>query len=458
MFSSRLISLLLTAILSFSLIGCSVTPSEQQSYSQNANNTLAAENQQLFNRGLSTQQTTTLLDLIPDPILLNLIEQALRGNPSLQRTALSLEANRLSVNVSHANRLPQANVSVSANEVENSDTRYSSSVNISWQLDVWSKLADAENAAQKNLASAHELFRASQATLVSSVMKNWLQLVANQHAITIEKKRLALLETNERLIVQRFRNGLGTLENLDEAKTATSQSRASLAQYQEEFASSKRALRLLMGSNQTEPFTVPKKYPSVWLDLNQLPIQDLSQRPDLRAAYLSIEAADLEASVAYKDMLPSLSLSAVLSDSGSSLRDALFVSPIWSLLGQLSAPLFQGGRLKANYKIAQLETAQAYQDYRETLLTAVNEVENTLGQEQVLTQRRQYLQAALNSAESNRQQYEQKYRSGIVALNDLISAQQAVFNLQAQLDTLLFQQLSNRVDLGLALGLGITQP
>ena len=242
---------------------------------------------------------------------------------------------------------------------------------------------------------------------------------------------------------------------MDESRTATSQSKADLIEYQEDLAIEKRNLQLYLGENRLPSFIANPQYPQVILSLNELPQQSLQRRPDLKAAYLAIEAADLSTSVAYKDMLPSISLSATLSDTASSPSAALFGSPIWSLLAQITQPIYQGGQRKAAVEIAKLETAQAYQNYRETLLTAVNDIENTLGQERVLSQQVLHIKDALNSARKNLTQYEQKYRSGLVELSDLINAQTTAFNLEAQLDNLIYQQLSNRVDLGLALGLGV---
>ena len=447
---------LLTLSISF-LIGCSATP-ERDNYSETAHDSLTHENTLLFGEPEVRADLLLLEDTISDPFLDELIKQALEGNPNLQRTALSLEASAWNIKSLRGESLPGANANLSAQENSDNGTSYSAGVTVSWQLDLWSKLNDARSAAEKTLASDAETFRASQATLVANVMKNWLLLIANQRAIDIEQQRLILLETNEKLIIQRFRNGLGTLEGLDEAKTSTSQSRADLAEYQETLASNQRAMKLLLGDNKDFPMPASKEYPDVATSIDDLPAQDLSARPDIRAAYLAIEAADLEANVAFKDMLPSLSLSASLSDSGPTLRDALFVSPVWSLLGQLTAPLFQGGQLKAANEIAKLNVAQAYQDYRTTLLTAVNEVENALGQERVTNTQRMHINDALTSAQNNLALYEQKYRGGLVELSDLISVQQAVYDLQAQLDNLQYQQLTNRVDLGLALGLGVKNP
>ncbi|RBP85590.1 TolC family protein [Marinomonas rhizomae] len=396
-----------------------------------------------------------LTDLIKDEQLDDLITKALEANPSLQKTQLTLKASLWSLKSQQGDSLPSIEAGFSGSKSEGSDSNYKASLSISWEADLWQKLAQAEQATAKTLASEEALYQASRDTLVANVIKTWLAITEKQHAIDIEQKRLTLLEANEKLILKRFKNGLGNLEELDESRTSTSQSKADVVEYKENLAIEIRNLQLYLGETNTLDFLANQSYPDVSLTLSDLPQQNLQRRPDLKAAYLAIEAADLNTSVAYKDMLPSISLSATLSETATSPSAALFGSPIWSLLAQITQPLYQGGQLKAAAEIAKLKTAQAYQDYRDTLLTAVNEVENTLGQERVLSQQVQHIHDALLSAKKNLTQYEKKYRTGLVELNDLISAQTTAFDLEAQLDNLNYQHLSNRVDLGLALGLGV---
>ncbi|MBR7889816.1 TolC family protein [Marinomonas sp. A79] len=398
-----------------------------------------------------------LTDLIQDDRLNQLIQEALAANPSLQKTQLTLQASLWSIKSQHGDSLPSVEAGLSAGKSEGSDTSYTADLGISWEADLWNKLAQSEQAAEKALASDEALYQASRDTLVANVMKSWLSMTANYRAIEIETKRLALLESNEQLIVKRFRNGLGDLEALDEARTSSSQSRSDLVEYQENLAIERRNLQLYLGTSDSLALLPNVDYPNVSLAFDDLPTQTLHRRPDLKAAFLDIEAADLNTSVAYKDMLPSISLSATLSETAESPTKALFGSPIWSLLGQLTQPIYQGGQLKAAAEIAKLETAQAYQDYKDTLLTAVNEVESTLGQEKVLSLQTKHIRDALTSSQKNLAQYEKKYRNGLVELSDLIDAQTTAFDLEAQLDDIIYQHLSNRVDLGLALGLGVNK-
>lgn len=443
--------------LSMALVACSHTQT-RENYANLAQEDLDAVGESKSSQWQTMDQiapASYLTDLIQDPQLEALIQQALQANPSLQKTQLTLQASLWSLKSQQGESLPSVEAGLSGNRAEGGNTKYNADLSISWEADLWQKLALSEQASAKTLASDEALFQASRDTLVANVIKSWLAITAKQHAIAIEGKRLALLEANEKLILKRFRNGLGDLEALDEARTSASQSKADLVEYQENLAIEIRNLQLYLGHSDPVHFVTNDHYPAVNLTLSDLPKQNLQRRPDLKAAYLAIEAADLNTSVAYKDMLPSISLSATLSETASSPRAALFGSPIWSLLGQITQPLYQGGRLKAAAEIAKLQTAQAYQDYRDTLLTAVNEVENTLGQERVLSQQVRHIQDALASSQKNLNQYEKKYRTGLIELNDLINVQETTFDLEAQLDNLMYQHLSNRVDLGLALGLGV---
>ena len=398
-----------------------------------------------------------LTDLIADPQLDVLIATALEANPSLQKTQLTLQASLWNIRSQHGDSLPSVEAGFSGGKSEGSNTSYKANLSISWEADLWQKLAKAEQAVTKTLASDEALYQASRDTLVANVIKSWLAITAKQHAIDIEQKRLDLLDANEKLILKRFRNGLGDLEALDESRTAVSQSKADLVEYQENLAIEIRNLQLYLGSNEPIRFIANANYPDVSLSFQGLPQQNLQRRPDLKAAYLAIEAADLNTSVAYKDMLPSISLSATLSETATSPSAALFGSPIWSLLAQITQPLYQGDQLKAAAEIAKLKTAQAYQDYRDALLTAVNDVESTLGQERVLSLQKQHIHDALTSSKKNLTQYEKKYRTGLIEISDLIDAQTTTYNIEAQLDDIIYQHLSNRVDLGLALGLGANE-
>ena len=401
------------------------------------------------------EKSTVLNELISDPELESLIEEALQANPNLQQTVLTLKILVAQRRQATADRLPQAQFDAGADKDEGDEESYSGSLSISWEVDLWKKLADSEGAAVMDEAEQQALLDAARISLTAEVMKEWLGLISDQDTINIEKLRLENLEKNELYILQRYRSGIGTLEDLDSARTSTAVSRASLEGYQENLSQRQRTLKTLLGRIGSADLAAKASYPEVIIPLADLPDQTLQRRPDLQAAYFAIEAANLRTSVAYKELLPSISLKAALEDIGNSPQSMLLSDPVWALLGQLTAPVFQGGKLKAAAEVAELQTAQSYEAYRETLLEAINEVENALSLEQSITRRQNHISSALASARNSLERYLESYRSGLVDILDLLIVQEKTFDLASQLNTLIYKRLTNRIDLGLALGLGV---
>lgn len=395
---------------------------------------------------------THLTDLINMTELTRFIDQAMKQNPSVQQTAIALQIAYAQSGVEKSEGLPQASVNSTSSKDEGSQTTYGSELSISWEVDLWQKISDSIKGAEMDIASSKADLQAAQDALAANIMRTWLQINLQQKLIKIEQQRLASLEHNETFIIERYRSGLGTLEDLDDARTSSASTRATLAEYQELYAQYQRTMWQLLGQD-TAPSdaSISADFPTVLQPLTALPNQDLSRRPDLQSAYYTIYAEQYRASAAYKALLPSINLSAQLSG------DALFNSPAWTLLGQLTAPLFEGGKLRAQADIAELTAEKAYWSYKETLLTAVNEVNNALGQEQSLSRQQSHINDALESANRSFANYQTKYRQGLVDIIDLLSVQQQTFDLEAQLTQLIYDRLVNRIDLGLALGLGISK-
>lgn len=401
------------------------------------------------------QKVTILGDLIVSSQLESLVVEALDANPSLQQTLLTLRIKQMEYRQTTGVPKPSIEAGASAAKEEDSDTTYAGSLSIGWQLDLWKKLSDEDAAAAKDVAEQQALYQSTRDILAAEIMKSWLCLISAQANVGIEEERLAVLKQNEVFILQRYRNGLGSLEDLESARTKVASSRATLEEYRETLTQELRALKTMIGRTKSEAIAIPDDYPTVLVPLADLPEQTLQRRPDLKAAYVAIEAADLRTSVAYKELLPSLSLQAALEDVASTPKALLLNDPVWSLLGQLTAPLYQGGQLKAAAEKAELETARTYQSFRETLLNAVNEVEDAIGQEKSLGRRQFHLETALTASRNNYSHYQKSYRSGLVTILDLLNIQEQTFDLEQQLNNLICQRLANRIDLGLALGLGV---
>jgi NodT family efflux transporter outer membrane factor (OMF) lipoprotein len=401
---------------------------------------------------------TKLTDLMNIPELNELITQALENNPSVQQTLMALKIIYADRTATNSDRIPQLTAGFQGDKEEDSDTSYTTDLTISWELDLWNKIGDSTNAADQDIISGIATLQSARDALTADIMQAWLQINLQQQLIEIESQRLVTLENNETFILEKYRSGLGDLEDLDTAKTTTASARSTLVQYKETLAQNKRSLSLLLGQiGSRQTFDISAEFPTVLTPLASLPEQDLGRRPDLQSAYADIEAQSYLTKAAYKALLPSISLEVALSDTASSPSSALLTSPLWSILGQLSAPLFDGGYLRSQAEIAELTTEKNYWIYQETLLTAVNEVENALGQEKSLALQQQHLQEAYDSSLRSFENYQSKYSEGLVDISDLISAQTNSFNYKENLVEVQYNRLVNRIVLGLALGLGVPQ-
>lgn len=447
-----------------SILGCSTNSNADfvaiaSNAEQESNQVLLSQLLATSEQSVNNQQASVLLtDLIEIPELQTFITKALKNNPSLQRSMVALNIAYAQHGVTSAARLPVVDASFSGEKTEDEENRYQTEIAVSWELDFWHKIADSSNAAKKDIASAQATLHGAQDLVAANIMRAWLAISLKQQLLDIETQRLAVLQNNQTLVQNRYRAGLGSLEELDNAKTSSASTRATLADYSEQLAQNKRSLILLSGqwSGLQELPEIMSVFPEVLNPLASLPEQNLAGRPDLQSAFYNIEAESLRSSAAFKAMLPSISLSASLSDMAQSPTQALLTGPVWSVLGQLSAPLFQGGKLKAEAEIAELTAEQSYWAYQDTLLTAVNEVENAVGQEYTLEQQQKHLADALASAQRSFVSYQEKYRQGLVDIFDLLTVQQQTFDLQSQLTQTTYNRLINRIDLGLALGLGVS--
>lgn len=437
--------------------------------------------QQESTQTLLLNSDTTLTDVIDIkelPHLAGYIYEALSSNASLQQSLITLRKAQVAIDSAKADRNLNVDASFSASRSEttnssastssntNSSTSsnssspsYSASINVSWELDLWQKISDGISAANLDAASARASYQSARDSLVANVVRSYIDVLTQQQLLNIEQSRLTVLENNEAVILKRYSTGLGSLDDLDTARTSSANTRATIAQYENALLTAKRTLAVLLGrQNQSlNELNTQVNFPDVLLPLTTLPKQDLARRPDLQAAFYALKATEFEVDVAYKALLPSISLSASLSDNASTPSQALFTNPLWSLLGQMTAPLFQGGALRAQIEDAKLTSANAWWQYRETLLTAVQETQNALDSETALSARISHTNVALANAERSVSTIEGQYRQGLADILDLLSVYDTRFNLQAQAVELHAQKLQNRIDLGLALGLGVSQ-
>jgi len=188
-----------------------------------------------------------------------------------------------------------------------------------------------------------------------------------------------------------------------------------------------------------------------------LPAELVGRRPDLAAARERLLAADARLASARAALYPRLSLTASGGRSSGELGDLLDGEfAVWNLVGNLSQPLFQGGRLRAGVDLASAGREGAVAAYAQTLLQAYAEVESALDAETYLQTQEQALCSAADEALAARRLAEERYARGLTDMVTLLTAQNSAFESESRWLATRRQQLEARLDLHLALGGGFS--
>ncbi len=407
--------------------------------------------------------STSLLDLIDDEGLRELVAEALEANPDLRAAARRLASSRRLLKETGAQRWPfvevrytydRGNQGIGLLAEPQTQSHHRGSVDVAWELDVWRRLADLddENAAltygqEADVAAARD-------ALGARVIQGWFAAVSLRRAIAVEEQRVEVLERLQETIKRRYRLGLGSLDDLAAARASTELSRATVAALEGEIEESLRALELLLGRTPRAELLAAETLPAVAGVGSGYPAEMLTRRHDVAAALWRLDAADAAAAAAGKAMLPGLRLTGDLSRDSGSLSSLFSSASLWNVVGSLTQPVFQHGLLKARADARRLELEAAWEDYRASVLRAVGEVEDALGRERSLLRQRDHLAVALEESIRNLQVFKGRYRRGLASILELLQAEDQEMNIRRQVITIAGEVLSNRITLALALGAG----
>jgi len=403
-----------------------------------------------------------LLELIDSPQLHALVIEALENNPDIRAAAFRLESSRYLLAGPRSQRMPKLNAGISSarrNQGGNNDpfkretqTTQKVFANVSWEIDLWGRLADEYQAAgQEVLAENQDILKARDA-LAARVIQAWIRQKAARRAKAIETQRLSVLQQIEDILIHRYRDGIGSLDEYATARTRTQVAKADLSTQQADLADSIRTLELLLGRYPQGQLFCGRDWPALALPELGTPAAVLLNRPDIRAGLARVNAAQNQARALDKARLPGVNLSAELFRSGTRLSDIGSAVTYWGLLGSVFQPLFQGGRLRDEARAGYLRADAAVQDLSAIVLQAFSEIETTLTQEKELAVQTKALGIAVLESENSSRYFVDRYRQGLDNIQTLLIAKEQEFSVKLRLNQARADRLSNRVDLAIAIG------
>ena len=310
-----------------------------------------------------------------------------------------------------------------------------------YEVDLSGRIAAALDAAEANAQASAAMRDSVQLSLTATVASTYLSLLQLDAQLELTRQTIASRQTSLQLTRQRERSGHASALETSQAEAEWRSTALVEPQLQQAIQRQEASLNLLLARL---PGPIKRGRPlAAWaaqgLPAAGLPSELLRRRPDLAAAELQLVAADAQLAAARAQLLPSLRLTASLGRTGASV---LHGDPftIWSVGGSVLAPLFNGGRLRAQVRASDARREQALTAYERATLAAFEEVDTQLDSYALMRQQleqavgqQQALADALRIAQRRRSAGYASYLDELVAQRSLFAAQQSALQYQAAL-------------------------
>ncbi|WP_024462432.1 efflux transporter outer membrane subunit [Marinimicrobium sp. LS-A18] len=418
------------------------------------------------------QQWWTRFD---DATLNALVERALDDNLELQVQLQRIEQARAELGFSKANRWPSLNAQADATREQGSTAvmppelgggqiRNQFSVNgvLSYELDLWGRLAREREAASALLAQSVFGTEAVRLNLITDVVTTYFNLRAAEQQLAITRETLGTREETLVLEEVRYESGASNPLSIRQARASLESTRARLPQQEQRVHELRSALAMLVGYTPRELLSeldfgdaklteieLPDSVPAV------LPSELLQRRPDIRAAEEALVAANARVGVAKAQRFPSLNLQA-LGGSVALDSDNLFTAPaeMWSVGANLAGPLFDFGRTRSRIESAEAQLAQAEAQYQLAITNGFRDARDALVLYQTSDRRVEAVRRQAEAIEETLELAELQYDAGSIGFYELLDAQRGLLDAELALSQAMSDRLAATATLFKAMGGG----
>ncbi|UJB31334.1 efflux transporter outer membrane subunit [Chromobacterium sp. Beijing] len=412
-----------------------------------------------------------------DPVLDQLIAQALEHNQDLAAASARVDEAAAQAGIARAQLLPALNANAgyqrgrasSATSTPGaplvSDVR-NANLTASWELDLWGKLRRGNEAARADFAASRFARDSSKLAIAAQTAQTYFQLRAYDAQLDIAKRTLQSREESLKLQTKRFKGGLISELDQQQAEAEAASARAKVPQIASALEQTESALGVLLGHSpkqlvaggiqrgqSLDALSAPPEVPA------GLSSSLLERRPDIAASEQQLVAANARIGVARAAYFPSISLSGALGSQSLSL-DTLFTGPTrtWSFVGNLAAPVFNFGQTGYAVDAASARQKQALAQYQKTVQSAFKDALDALSGygaareiQAAQTTQFQALNKSLRLANL-------RYDNGYASYLDVLDAQRNSFQAELGLVSAKLDQLNAVVGLYKALGGGWEAP
>lgn len=388
-----------------------------------------------------------------------LMLQAFSGNLSLEQSAARIQQFEAIARRAGAATWPRLDLRGEASTRDNGTAGsswlddYSAGLYASYEADLWGEISMNKLAAVADFEAKRYDMQTAGISLSANLAQAYFTWLARSEILSVYESQLESNQKKLEALQLRYRTGSATSLAVLQQRQQVAGAEARLPPVRAEIQTLKHRIAVLIGAIpgsdiglRVEPLPNLPLVPTPGLPLNVL-----ANRPDVQSARLALVASDLDIGIARAARLPSITLSASLASDSSEFSD-LFDDWAKRLAANLAGPLLDGGSRKAELDRTIAVSREKIANYRQTVLEAIQEVEDALVNEQhqieyIAALEKQYIAAQNNEAESIR-----RYRRGIVTYLDTLNATTGRENLEINLVQARANLLQDRIQLHRALG------
>ena len=338
-----------------------------------------------------------------DPVLDQLIEEALANNKDVKIAAANVEAAQGILISTRSALFPQISYSgtalrqrVSRNDITpapdpNPYTSLQAFAGASWEIDLWGRIRRLTESARANMLASEEARRGVILSLVAGVSSAYIQLRALDEQLEIAKRTLKVYADSVKLFELQHKYGQVSLITVEQARSQYETAAVQIPQIEIQIVLTENALSILLGRN---PGPMPRGRALGDLSTPEipagLPSQLLERRPDILQAEQTLVAANAQIGAAKAAYFPSISLTGMFGTSSTDMLNfAHGPSNMWNYGGTITGPIFTAGLIAGQVQQAEAGTEAALQSYLQTIQKAFADVENSLVSRQKLGEQSQ---------------------------------------------------------------------
>jgi multidrug efflux system outer membrane protein len=401
--------------------------------------------------------------VLQDETLQGLIKEALANNYDMRIAATRILQASANLGITRANQFPTVNGSFSIVNQQSSPlftgspTIDTAGLQLNYIVDFWGQYRRATEAARAVLLSTYYGKDLVQTTLISLVAQDYFLLRQYDAQLIYSKETVAADNDILRLNTIKYKGGDAAITDVYQAQVLVQQAEAEVISLTQLIAQTQNNISILLGKN---PQDIPRgqalvdqaHLPSVPAGL---PSTLLERRPDVRRDEEGLVAANANVGVAKALFFPQISLTGQFGAASTAISSFLDgPATFWAVGGQIAQPIFQGGRIRANYHLAWAQRDQAELTYKQTVLTAFGDVSNSLVGYNDSRLFRVKVQEEADTYRETARLATVRYQGGVTSFLEVLVTQQDYFTAELNVAEAYFAEMQNYVQLYQALGGG----